>query len=536
MKVFTVAEMVAAEKTADAQGNSYANMMETAGRLLAEAIQARYAFAGANILVLVGPGNNGGDGLVAGRYLAEAGADVAFYLFKARDPQTDDNFARIQQMGLFHVTAEFDQRFRVLRTRLNITDIVIDALLGTGVSRPIKGDLAQLLKQAKAGIEERRAIGAEPKAWQSLSSPPSSLAARLVTVAVDCPSGLNCDTGELDPLALPAQLTVTFAGPKRGHFIFPGAAACGELVVADIGITEEMVQAVTLEVMTAVRAQALLPPRSHDGHKGTFGTVLIAAGSEHYWGAPVLAARAAYRVGAGLVALAVPEKIRPVMATQLPEATYPPVPDVAQFGEASARFLRENMASAQAMLVGPGIDKVPDFLRALLQIEKEDRATHSLPPLVIDADGLNLLAQISDWHKHLPANSILTPHPGEMARLMGITLAELKTRDRVAMAQEKAQEWGQVVLLKGAYTVVAAPDGRCTLLPFANPVLGTAGSGDVLAGLIVGLLGQGLKAEAAAVLGGYLHGAAGELYGKQSGLLASEIADYVPKVMQRLRQ
>jgi NAD(P)H-hydrate epimerase len=528
--------MVAAEQTADSLGNSFADMMETAGRLLAEAIRERYQVNGANILVLVGPGNNGGDGLVAGRYLAEAGADVAFYLFKPRDLQTDDNFARIQQMGLFHVTAEFDQRYRVLRTRLNITDILIDGLLGTGTSRPISGDLAQLMKQIKAGVEERRATGDERELLQPLAPPrvhgdPSPLAPRLspLVVAVDCPSGLNCDTGSLDPLAIPAQLTVTFAGPKRGHFLFPGAAACGELVVADIGITEGMTPEVKLEVATAVTAHSLLPLRPPDGHKGTFGKVLIAAGSEHYWGAPTLAGRAAYRVGAGLVALAVPEQIRPVTAAQLPEATYPPVPDIGQFSVGSAHFLLAAIASYKAMLIGPGIDEAPDFLQTLLQ------SATSLPPLVMDADGLNLLSQIPEWSKKLPPNSVLTPHPGEMARLMGISLAELKTRERIAIAQEKAAEWGQVVLLKGAYTVVAAPDGRCTLLPFANPALGTAGSGDVLAGLIVGLLGQGMTSWEAAVLGGYLHGAVGELYGKPSGLLAGEIANLIPDVMQNLR-
>ena len=531
MKVFTVAEIVAAEKTADSLGNSYANMMETAGRLLAQAIIERYPVEKANILILVGPGHNGGDGLVAGRYLDKAGANVAFYLFKPRDPHTDENFARIQQMGLFHATAEFDQRYRVLRTRLNITDILIDGLLGTGMSRPIAGNLAQLLKQVKAGIEGRRAKGAERKVLQALTPRLSPLTSHLspIIVAVDCPSGLNCDTGELDPLALVAQLTVTFAGPKRGHFAFPGAAACGELVVADIGITEEMVQDVTVEVVTDTTVQALLPSRPLDGHKGTFGKVLIAAGSGRYWGAPVLAAQAAYRVGAGLVALAVPEKIRAVMATQLPEATYPPVPDAGMFGADSARFLLGEMASIKAMLVGPGIDDVPDFLTALLANGKV------LPPLVVDADGLNLLAQISDWHEQLPSNCILTPHPGEMARLMGISLAVLKGMDRIAIAQEMAAKWGQVVLLKGAYTVVAAADGRCALLPFTNPALGAAGSGDVLAGLIVGLLGQGMDAWEAAVLGGYLHGAAGELYGKRSGLIASEIADLIPDVMHNLR-
>jgi NAD(P)H-hydrate epimerase len=523
--------MVEAEKTADAAGHSYADMMETAGRLVAEAVIERYSVGGANVSVLVGPGNNGGDGLVAGRYLAEAGADVAFYLFKERDPQNDENFTRIQQMGLFQVTAEFDQRFRVLRTRLNITDIVIDALLGTGVSRPITGDLAQLLKQAKAGIAERSEQNEEPKSLQSLAATSSPHVSRPVplVVAVDCPSGLNCDTGELDPLAIPAHLTVTFAGPKRGHFIFPGASACGELVVADIGITEEMVREVKLAVMTAVAAQSLLLSRPADGHKGTFGKVLIAAGSEHYWGAPLLSGRAAYRVGAGLVALAVPEKIRPVIATQLPEATYPPVPDAGKLGEGSAQFLLENIASYKAMLFGPGLDDAPEFLRTLLQ------SADALPPLVVDADGLNLLAQLPDWHKQLPANSILTPHPGEMARLMGLALDALKEMERVEVAQTKAAEWGHIVLLKGAYTVVAAPDGRCMVIPFANSALGVAGSGDVLAGVIVGLLGQGMAAWEAAVLGAYVHGAAGETYGKASGLIASEIADFIPEVMQNLR-
>lgn len=526
MKVFTVAQMIAAEQTADAQGNSYTNMMETAGRLLAQAISERLPVQGAHIFVLVGPGNNGGDALVAGRYLAQAGADVAFYLSQSRDPQTDENFARIQQMGLFHAIAQFDQRHRVLRTRLNITDILIDGLLGTGASRPISGQLAQLLKQVRAGIDEQQAEPAPLQPLARLSAPP---APRPFIVAVDCPSGLNCDTGALDALSLQAHLTVTFAGPKRGHFIFPGAAACGELVVADIGITADMVKSVPLEVLTAVSAKSLLPARPRDGHKGSFGQALIAAGSEHYWGAPVLAARAAYRVGAGLVALAVPQKIQPVAASQLPEATYPPMPDAGKLGAASASLLLEKIANYKALLIGPGLDEAPDFLQTLLQ------SADSLPPLVVDADGLNLLAQLPDWPQRLPANSILTPHPGEMARLTAVSLAELKLLDRIALAQEKAQAWGQVLLLKGAYTVVAAADGRCALLPFANPALGTAGSGDVLAGLIVGLLAQGMAAWEAAVLGGYLHGLAAEQYGKPSGLLASQLADLVPDLMQQLR-
>ena len=242
VKVFSVSEMAAAEKAADAAGLTYDQMMETAGRRVAEAIMARWPVKEMPVLVLVGPGNNGGDGLVAGRYLAEAGADVAFYLYRPRDAAQDANLAKVQAMGLFVVEAGFDQQYRVLRTRLDLSDIVIDALLGTGVTRPIGGDLAKLMKQLRAGIQARQTAmaavhhsGLISTAWIGEAEGIDQLA-RPLTVAVDCPTGLNCDSGELDPLALPAQLTVTFAGPKQGHFRFPGADACGELVVADIGI------------------------------------------------------------------------------------------------------------------------------------------------------------------------------------------------------------------------------------------------------------------------------------------------------------
>ena len=534
MKIFAIAEMVAAEKASDAAGHSYDQMMEVAGRCVAEAIMARYPIEGKSVLILVGPGNNGGDGLVAGRYLAQAGADVAFYLFRPRNPEKDHNFAQIQEMGLLVVEAGFDQRYRVLQTRLNITDLLIDALLGTGVARSIGGELAQLMQRVRVnlskGDNEQRSEGAlispsHPFALTlHLTRPP----AHLPIIAVDCPSGLNCDTGALDTLAMPTDLTVTFAGPKRGHFIFPGAAACGELVVADIGIPADLpaVSAVNLELADADFVRENLPKRPSFGHKGSFGTAVIAAGSSHYWGAPMLAGRAAYRVGAGLVALAVPERIRPTVAGQLPEATYPPVEDKDTLSAASFQFLQETV-KAQAMLVGPGLAAAASFMQALL-------TANDLPPLVVDADGLNFLAQTAAWSQKLPANTILTPHPGEMARLMDIPLADLKELDRVEIARAQAAKWGHIVLLKGAYTVVAEPNGRTCILPFANPALGAAGSGDVLAGTIVGLLAQGLEPYEAAVVGGYLHAAAAQLYPSRAGLLASELADLLPHALQKL--
>ena len=278
--------------------------------------------------------------------------------------------------------------------------------------------------------------------------------------------------------------------------------------------------------------------RSGSGHKGTFGTALIAAGSEHYWGAPLLAAQGAYRVGAGLVALAVPEVIRATVAGQMPEATYPPVAATRVLGADSARYLQELSSSTRGMLIGPGIGPAAEFIQTLL-VGHEDAPgqQNSLPALVIDADGLNELSKLPEWWRRVPAGAILTPHPGEMARLMGVKLSDLKTADRVELAREHACAWGHIVLLKGAYTVVADPDGHCTILPFANPLLAVGGSGDVLGGIIVGLLAQGLKPYDAAVLGGYLHGAAGELAAEaigDAGLLSGELAGWIPKVRQRL--
>jgi ADP-dependent NAD(P)H-hydrate dehydratase / NAD(P)H-hydrate epimerase len=542
IKVFRVAEMVAAEKAADASGHTYDMMMEIAGKAVAEAIIERYPVRGQAVTVLVGPGNNGGDGLVAGRYLAGAGADVAFFLYRPRSARQDHNYAQVQEMGLVSLTVEGDPEYRALRQRLGDTDILIDALLGTGVDRPIAGGLAALMEKVHAGLDERRqSLAAQRRPWlvdvaavhdqPSLETEPEEEAP--VVVAVDCPSGLNTDTGEIDALAIPAGLTVTFAGPKRGHFIFPGAEACGRLIVADIGIGPDLpeVAGVNVELFTAESARALLPGRPRSGHKGTFGWAYIAAGSARYWGAPALAGRGAYRCGAGLVALAVPSAIRPALATQLPEATYPLIEDETLLGPESAQMLLEDMAHYEALLVGPGLHEAGDFITRLFSEENRDR----LPPTVVDADGLNLLARLPGWHRRLPTETVLTPHPGEMARLMGAPLAEVRAGDRVDLAQEYAVRWRVVLILKGAYTVVAAPDGRAFIIPFANPALGTAGSGDVLSGIVAGLLAQGMKSYEAAALGAYLHGAAAGLAGVEGGLLAGEIADWVPEVMAGLR-
>ncbi len=546
MKIFTITEMVATEKEADAaaqandpHGIPYSQMMENAGKTTAQAIMERLVVKGKRVLVLVGPGNNGGDGLVCGRALAEAGAEVSFYLTKPRDPATDSNLAQVVQQGLNILRLDFDQRYRLLRLQLNGVDVVVDALLGTGVTRPIGGEMASFMRQVRAGLDERRQIlaGTRHTPLVHITQPQPVLpSVGPLVVAVDCPSGLNCDTGDLDPLAIPAHLTVTFAAAKRGHFIFPGASACGELIVADIGIHPDLpaVKNVSLELATARQIRPWLPTRPRDGHKGTFGKLFIAAGAGQYWGAPLLAGRAAFRSGAGLVSLLLPDLLRPSSVTHLPEATYPYSNSSTVLDAAAARYILNTLGDYKAGLIGPGLSQnAAEFITTLFPLT----STPPFPPLVIDADALNILSTLPDWWQRLPAPSILTPHPGEMARLMGVPLATLKEMDRVTVARRFAAAWGHIILLKGAYTIVASPDGRATLLPFANPLLGVGGSGDVLAGIIAALLGQGVPRYEAAVTGGYWHGLAGQIASQtwgDAGLLASELADYLPQARQLL--
>ena len=531
MNIYTVHEMQAAERAADSAGHSYATMMEQAGRGVAQAIHHTYGAAGRRILILVGQGNNGGDGLVAGRYLAEMGAKVLFYLTHPRDPTTDENFGRVQALGLECLLAEYDQRQRVLRLRLNGCDMVVDALLGTGVSRPITGELATLLRQVRGGLHERAGRMAQESAALLIPiNQPNPRPPRPLVVAVDCPSGLHCDTGALDPLALPADLTITFAGPKRGHVLFPGAGACGRLLVADIGLPPS--PPLPTQLATADLVRPWLPARPLDGHKGTFGRVLIAAGCAEYRGAAVLCGRGALRAGAGLVALATPEVVRQTAVGQLPEAIYPPLASAEGLDEGAATAVLATLGQYRALLVGPGLGHgAGAFVRHLLAGLPADA-----PPLVLDADGLNHLAEQPNWPRLLPRHTVLTPHMGEMARLCGRPLADITAENRLELARAMAQAWGCVLLLKGAYTVIANPAGQVWVLPFANPVLATAGSGDVLAGVVVGLLGQGVGGVEAAVLGGYLHGLAGQLAGGvgQGGVLAREIGDNIPHARVQL--
>ena len=561
LKVVTVDQMRAIEQQTAAAGISYAEMMENAGRGVAEAIQDQIDVTGRKVVVLVGPGNNGGDGLVAGRYLVQAGAEVAFFLTKPRNPD-DPNYAAVVSMGIPVIPISEKNEGSSLKRAIARADIVIDALLGTGVDRPIGGKVKSLLKNYSQALDENRRRQEDKYSRPVSPVRPSYRSKGLpLVVAVDCPSGLNCDTGELDPVALEADLTVTFDSPKLGHYIFPGAGAVGDLVVADIGTPDGLpaLEEVTLNLATADGIRQMLPPRPLEAHKGTFGKVMIAAGSVNYVGAAGLAGEAAYRTGAGLVTLAIPAAIHAPLAAHLMEATYILLPhEMGAITETAAKVLMESLEGYDALLIGPGLgrdEKTKQFIQGVLAGKQQatkgrigfmpsdtdpitKQGPQSLPALVVDADGLNLLSELEDWPTLLPANTILTPHPGEMARLLGCDREQIAV-DRIGTARSAAAKWGQIVLLKGAFSVVAAPDGpsSATIIPFADPALATAGSGDVLAGAIVALLGMGLKPFDAAVVGAFLHGAAGQRAGEEigrAGVAAGDLGDFLAVVVDDL--
>jgi NAD(P)H-hydrate epimerase len=551
MKIVSVEQMQRIEADSNEAGHSYSAMMEQAGRSLAEAIGVRQSLREKRVLVLVGPGNNGGDGLVAARYLSQAGAEVTSYLYRDRNPAEDENFRLVLEGDVRAVLADEDERWGKLRSLTEKTDILIDALLGTGTRLPLRGALAELLN-AIGPIVARRRQTTPGDLTSLLPRAVSTDEPRPFVVGVDGPTGLAYESGDLDAAAIPADLTVTFAYPKVGHFRFPGAGALGELVVADIGIDPALAQDVALEVVTPAMVQSWLPTRPSDAHKGTFGKAMIVAGSVNYTGASYLAGASATRAGAGLVTLALPSAIHSSVAARLAEATYLLLPHtMGVLSAGAADELWKALEGYDALLVGPGLgheDETAAFLERVLgggerrgslgflRSEAPASSRSDLPPLVIDADGLNILSEWENWPKRLPAGTVLTPHPGEMARLMNSSVGEVQ-KDRIAAARTQAADWGQVVVLKGAHTVVAAPTDRTAIEPFANSGLATAGTGDVLAGTIVALRAQGLDAFEAAAAGAYLHGLAAEIARHENGvagMVAGDVLARLPQALQRL--
>ena len=517
MKVLTAAQMAALERASEGRGVSADSLMENAGLAVARAVRERLGrLAGTRILVLVGPGNNGADGLVAARHLQRWGGRVSAYLVAGR-PAADPKLDLAKEYGVEALTSDGDSGLKQLDRLLDASDLAVDAVLGTGRARPLDGAAREVMLRLG---RRRRETG------------------RPVLLALDLPTGLDADTGEVDPACPAADLTVALGFPKRGLLTFPGAAHVGRLQVEDIGIPSSLEEEadIDLELLTPGWVSGKLPVRHLDSHKGTFGHALVVAGSRNYVGAAFLASEAAVRSGAGLVTLAAPDSVYRIAAGKLTEVIQLPLPEdeEGRIHPDAAEGILAGLDRYGAVLVGCGLGTssgVTEFMERLLLSER------LTVPVIVDADGLNNLARVDGWWRRISAPATVTPHPGEMAVLTGAGVAEVQ-RDRLGTARHWAGKWGLTVALKGAHTLIAEPGGMVRISPFANPGLASGGTGDVLSGAIVGLMAQGLTPNDAACCGVYLHGRVAEAVRDKlgdTGMAASDLLPRLPQAIARTR-
>jgi NAD(P)H-hydrate epimerase len=466
MKLVTAAQMRAIEQSCVDVGILLDTLMENAGLAVAEAIRAGFGdhseLFGKRIVVLIGPGNNGADGFVAGRHLANWGVKVTAVLCAGRK-SPDPKREAAESAGVEVVEGLAEPGVDSLRLQLQTADLIVDAVLGIGASRPIAEPLASLLFAA--------------------------LESAVPIVALDLPTGLDSDTGAFDVSRLPADQTLMLGYPKLGVAISGDPSATGEVSILDIGIPDGLDSQVVTHLLTTNLAASLTPERPSDGQKGTFGSTLIVAGSKKYLGAVTMATGAATSSGVGLTFVATPDPAYRQISGNVSEAMYLSLPvdeDAEIVASEATRATLDLAQKATSVVIGPGLGTSPstaEFVHAVLaQIDPSN-------PLVLDADALNILSGSHHWWERLKNPAVLTPHPGEMGRLLGISNREVQ-QDRVSTALEAAKKFNQIVVLKGAATLIAAPDGRLAVSPWVNTGLAKGGSGDVLAGLLGGLLAQ----------------------------------------------
>ncbi len=488
-------------------------LMENAGRGAADILLDRFSSLDRlNVGIVAGRGNNGGDGYVIARYLAHKGIPVTVYVLAAEDQihgDAADNLRLLRPLGIpvHEVTSE--SAFSQHRTPMGQHTVWVDAMLGTGLSAPVRG-------RFRTAIE-----------FLNRSESP--------ILAVDIPSGLNTDTGQPWGSCICADTTVTFAFPKSGHLLYPGADFTGRLEIIDIGIPPHIVESVAPRQyrISSETIRNCWEPRPSDAHKGTTGHVLILAGSPGKTGAAAMTAMSAMRSGAGLVTLGIPRSLNPVLETQVLEAMTYPLPESpeALLDETAFDAVIALLADKKCIVMGPGLGTHPGTKALLHRLLIECRC-----PAVIDADGLNGLSGHTDILKQVETPVILTPHPGEMARLTGLDMKQIQS-DRIGSARAFAETHHVHVVLKGAGTVVAHPDGRVSVNTTGNPGMASGGMGDVLTGLIAGLLTQGLTPEAATHGGVYLHGMAADALAATRGpvgFLAGEVMNAIPGEIRRL--
>jgi NAD(P)H-hydrate epimerase len=490
-------------------------LMENAGAQVVRVLWQEYPDLRArHVAVLCGRGNNGGDGFVIARYLHNAGVSVAVYLAGERSAVRGE--ARVH-LGILEHTAVPVQEIptsdavQAVGAQLRRYDLLIDALLGTGLKAEVSGLFRELIVSMNA-------------------------AGRPI-VAVDIPSGMSADVGTMLGEHIRADLTVTIALPKRGLLLYPAAEFVGKLVVVDIGFPAAVREhaSVRCHLLQAHEIAQILPPRSPNTHKGTYGHILVVGGATGKTGAGALASLAALRMGAGLVTFAVPEHLNAAMEAKLTEVMTVPLPEAEDglLGAGAAKRILELLAGKSALVIGPGVGTHPETARCISDVLQQAQV-----PTVVDADGINVLAQepaiLGDLHIPL----VLTPHPGELARFRKTSTSQIQG-DRLGTALDTARGSGAVVVLKGAHTVIADPQGTLLINPTGNPGMATAGTGDVLAGMIGALLGQGHAPLQAAGIAVFVHGLAGDLAAARLGprsLIASDLIEALPQAFQALER
>jgi NAD(P)H-hydrate epimerase len=523
MKILSAAEMREVDRLTTARfGIPSLTLMENAGSSVAEFIAQRWPkFAERSIVVLCGKGNNGGDGFVVARHLLGLGAKPQVYLFAAPDQMQGDaasNCKRWQEMSTALQMVRNSDDLKNVKPALDAADIIVDALLGTGTRGAVEGFVAE-------GIE------AVNKRHRSVRS--------AAVVAVDIPSGLVADTGEAMGACINAMYTVTFTAPKIGMVLGTASDSVGELIVRDIGSPAELIDEVgksNVRWIDAREVSIFARPRRADGNKGNYGHALVVAGSVGKSGAAVLASWAALRMGAGLVTVATPEPVLPIVAAHTPEIMTEPLPatDAGSISLRSFEYERFDklLKGKRALAIGPGLttnDETQQFVHRV--VAKRD------VPIILDADGLNAFAGRAQELNNANGAIALTPHPGEMARLLRCGIPDVQAR-RLEVARKSAADWNAIVILKGHQTVVAAPDGQLFVNSTGNPGMGTGGTGDVLTGMLAGATAQFGTADWARVLafGVYLHGLAGDIAYAETGqapLLASDLIREIPRAYQQ---
>ncbi len=514
MKVVTAAQMRQIDKdTIEDIGIPGIVLMETAGSEIVRLIESHYPTV-QRIGIFVGKGNNGGDGLVIARYLAHAGREVQIFLVAPAESFTGEartNLDIAKNLGL-HVEETLTDAANIKTLKC---ELLVDAIFGTGLRGALREPAANIIN----------VINELP----------------IPILAVDLPSGLDADIGKPLGTCVQADRTVTIGLPKRGLLVHPGAELAGKLEVIDIGFPQQVIDAQNIKVhwTTEKNAAAWIPSRSPASYKGSYGRVLVVAGSTGMTGAAALASEAALRAGAGLVTLAIPKSLNPILEVKLSEVMTLPLPETeaGSLAKASTSAILEYAEKTKSVLaIGPGLSQHPETVSLVHQLVKESEEQELGLRMIIDADGLNALAQSPDIISLLSTEAVLTPHPGEMARLTNTAISTLES-NRIDTAEEFANEYGVTLVLKGAPTITADPNGNTWINSTGNPGMATAGMGDVLTGTIAGLMAQNVPSEKAAVLGVYLHGLAGDIAAERlgmHGLIAGDVLKAVPQAISSL--